>query len=198
MAEVRSLQSQLHSVNRRGASGDLIILPLSSMSEVLGIKTVLLSGKCSVEKELRTQASRTPISAIWNSVRARCRIFLQGNEFVKLVICLEEIQLWRRVCISWCTSGASTNCCGEYLAIAITSVNGRRASGDLIILPLSSITEDLGIKTVLLSAKCAGIVPPSSTCLYAQTKSANPTLPHICKNCTELHQGQEQIPYMRP
>ena len=47
MAEVRSLQSQLHSVNGRSASGDLTILPLSSMSEVLGIKTVLLSANCS-------------------------------------------------------------------------------------------------------------------------------------------------------
>ena len=47
MAEVRSLQSQLHSVSRRSASGDRIILPLSSMSEVFGIKTVLLSSKCS-------------------------------------------------------------------------------------------------------------------------------------------------------
>ena len=46
-AVVRSLQSQLHSVNGRRASGDLIILPLSSMSEVSGIKTVLLSEKCS-------------------------------------------------------------------------------------------------------------------------------------------------------
>ena len=35
MAEVRSLQSQLHNVNGRSASGDRIILPLSSMSEVL-------------------------------------------------------------------------------------------------------------------------------------------------------------------
>ena len=39
IAEVRSLQSQLHSVNGRSASGDLIILPLSSMSEVLVTKT---------------------------------------------------------------------------------------------------------------------------------------------------------------
>ena len=44
---VRSLQSQLHNVNGRSASGDRIILPLSSMSDVLGIKTVLLSAKCS-------------------------------------------------------------------------------------------------------------------------------------------------------
>ena len=47
IAEVRSLQSQLNSVNGRSASGDVAILPLSSMSEVLGIKTVLLSAKCS-------------------------------------------------------------------------------------------------------------------------------------------------------
>ena len=38
MAEVISLQSQLQSVNGRSASGDRMILPLSSMSEVLGDK----------------------------------------------------------------------------------------------------------------------------------------------------------------
>ena len=38
----------------------------------------------SVEKELRAQAPRTPFSAIRNSVRAKCRVLLQGNEFVKL------------------------------------------------------------------------------------------------------------------
>ena len=47
MAEVRSLQSHLHNVKGRSASGDRIILPLSSMSEVLGMKTVLLSAKWS-------------------------------------------------------------------------------------------------------------------------------------------------------
>ena len=45
MAEERSLQSQLHSVNGRGASGDRVILPWSSMSAVFGIKTVLLLSK---------------------------------------------------------------------------------------------------------------------------------------------------------
>ena len=68
IADVRSLQSQLHNVNGRSASGDLIILPLSSMPEVFGIKTTfgemlrngtpfqqILKG---VEKELRAQAPR--------------------------------------------------------------------------------------------------------------------------------------------
>ena len=45
MAEVRSLQSQLHKVNGRSASGDRMILPWSSISDVLRIKTVLLSAK---------------------------------------------------------------------------------------------------------------------------------------------------------
>ena len=67
IAEVRSLQSQLNSVSGRSASGDRIILPLASMSEVVGIKTVLLSAKCSgtvppfqqipvsIKEELRAQ-----------------------------------------------------------------------------------------------------------------------------------------------
>ena len=95
MAEVRSLQSQLHRVNGRSASGDRMILPLSTMSEVLGIKTVLLFGKMlrngtsfqqiliSVEKELGAQPSRTLEGAIRNSIRARCRICLQSNKFIK-------------------------------------------------------------------------------------------------------------------
>ena len=95
IAVVRSLQSQLHSVNGRSASGDRIILPLSSMSDVLGIKTVLNSAKMfrdgtsfqqiliSVEKELGAQATRTRIGGIRNSIKARCRIFLQSNEFIK-------------------------------------------------------------------------------------------------------------------
>ena len=96
MAEVRSLQSQLHKVNGRRASGDRMILPLSSMSEVLGIKTVLLSVKqsgiappsktafFSIKEELRTQATSTPVGTIWNSVRVRSRIILQSKEVVKL------------------------------------------------------------------------------------------------------------------
>ena len=58
MADVRSLQSQLHSVDGRSASGDRIILPLSSMSEVLGIKTVLLSPKCSGTVLLPTETCK--------------------------------------------------------------------------------------------------------------------------------------------
>ena len=82
MAEVRSLQSHLHDVYGRRAS-----LPLSSMSEVLGIKTVLLSanqsGKAlpskdnsiSIKGELRTHATSTPVSTVGNSVKARSRVF---------------------------------------------------------------------------------------------------------------------------
>ena len=43
------------------------------------------------------------------------------------------------------------------------SVNGRDASGDLTIRPLSSTSEDLGMKTVLVAATCAETAPPSST-----------------------------------
>ena len=61
---------------------------------------------------------------------------------------------------------ALTNCCGENLAAAI-SVNERSTSGGLTIMPLLSTPEDLGMKTVLLAAKCTGRGPPSFTCLYA-------------------------------
>ena len=66
------------------------------MSEVLGLKNRPPFGKAfrngssfqltfvSVEQELRAQASRTSMSATRDSVRAKCRILLQGNEFVKL------------------------------------------------------------------------------------------------------------------
>ena len=72
VVQVRSLQSQLHNVNGRSASGDRINLPLPSMSEALEINTVLLSAKCSgtvppsekssvsIEEEFRTE---TPTGA---------------------------------------------------------------------------------------------------------------------------------------
>ena len=89
IADVRILQSQLHSVNGRSASGDRIILQLSSMSEVLGIKTVLVSAKCSrttPPSNTYLQALKIPgtsVGTIWNSIRARCRILLQSDEFIK-------------------------------------------------------------------------------------------------------------------
>ena len=91
MAEVRNLQLQLHSVHGRRTS-----LPLSSMSEVLGIKTVLpaanQSGKAlpsnttqqTSKGELRTHATRTPVSTVRNSVKARNRVFLDNKEVIKL------------------------------------------------------------------------------------------------------------------
>ena len=96
MAEVRSLQSQLHSVNGRSASSDRIILPLSSLSEVLGIKTVLLSAKCSgtvppsnsylyaLKRNCEPSPPRTSVSAILNSIGTRCRIFLHDSELINL------------------------------------------------------------------------------------------------------------------
>ena len=38
----------------------------------------------SVKEELGAQSPRTSVSAKWNSIGARCRIFLHGNELVKL------------------------------------------------------------------------------------------------------------------
>ena len=62
------------------------------------------------------------------------------------------------------------------------NVNGRRASGDLTILPLLSTSEDVRINTVLLSASNVGVVPPPSTCLYElkRTCAPNPS-PHLLK-----------------
>ena len=49
----------------------------------------------SVEKEPRSQAHRTPFGAMRNS-RARCRIYLQGNEFIKI----------GTINVQWMSSGA--------------------------------------------------------------------------------------------
>ena len=95
MADVRSLQSQLHRVNGRSVCGDGIILPLSSMSEVLNkdrhtFSEMFWNGTSfqqtfvGVKEELGAQSPRTSVSAIGNSIGARCRIFLHGNELVKL------------------------------------------------------------------------------------------------------------------
>ena len=46
IAVVMILQSQLHKVRGRNASGDLTMRPLSSTVEDLGMKTVLLATKC--------------------------------------------------------------------------------------------------------------------------------------------------------
>ena len=64
------------------------------MSEVLGIKTVLLSAKCSgtvppsnsvsIKEEMRAQTPGTPVGTMWYSIRTRSPIFLHSNEFVKL------------------------------------------------------------------------------------------------------------------
>ena len=53
---VQMKASQLHKVKGRSASGDRMILPLPSMSEVLVIKTVLLSAKQSGTAPPSTQA----------------------------------------------------------------------------------------------------------------------------------------------
>ena len=69
------MQSQLHKVNGRRASGKRIILPKSSISE---------DGFISMKEELRTQATSTSVNAVGNSIRARSRIFLQSKEVIKL------------------------------------------------------------------------------------------------------------------
>ena len=53
-------------------------------------------------------------------------------------------------------------------------VNGRNASSDLTMRPLSSTVEDLGMNTALLAAKCVGTEPPSTTDLYALNKKREP------------------------
>ena len=74
----------------------------------------------------------------------------------------------KEVFISWKTSERPREIAVvSILQSQMHSVNGRKASHDLTILPLLSMLEDLGINTVLLLASSAGIVPPSSTCLYA-------------------------------
>ena len=64
------------------------------MSEVLGIKTVLLSAMfwngtsfqqvpVSIKEELQTQTTSTPVGTVGNSVRARRRVSLQSKEVIK-------------------------------------------------------------------------------------------------------------------
>ena len=82
-AEVRSLKSQLHHVNGRSASGERIILPRSSVSELLRIKdsptfsnmirnnTSLQYGMKSTKEELRTKATGTSVNTVKNSDRSQ-------------------------------------------------------------------------------------------------------------------------------
>ena len=74
------LQSQLHRVNGRNASGDLTIKPLSSTVEDLGMKNGPACSKVcgdsatlkhtfiSIEQEVRAQSTRTPVQTIWNTI----------------------------------------------------------------------------------------------------------------------------------
>ena len=78
MGEVRSLQSQVHKVRGRSASGERMILPLSSMSEVLGRKNSSTFSKMirnsssfhasslSIKEALRTQTTSTFVGTMWN------------------------------------------------------------------------------------------------------------------------------------
>ena len=100
MAEVRSLQSQLRNVNGRRASGDRIILPLSSMSEVLGAKdgstfsktirnsTSFQESSISIKEELRSQTTSTPVSTVVNSVPESIFVLVMPRAFLA---CLENV-----------------------------------------------------------------------------------------------------------
>ena len=55
----------------------------STLSKMLWNGTSFQQRSVSIEEELRTKPSGTPVGTIWNSIRARSRIFLQSNEFVK-------------------------------------------------------------------------------------------------------------------
>ena len=95
-AEVRTLQSQLHSVNGRGASGDRVILPRSSVSEVLGDRDGLTFSKTirnitslqysliSTKEELRTKATSASVDTEKESVKSKSRVFLQSKEVINL------------------------------------------------------------------------------------------------------------------
>ena len=82
MAEVRSLQSQLHKVNGRSAPGDRMILPLSfdvrglgdknssTLSKMIWNGTSFQDSSVSMKEELRTKGT------IWNTIWPKSRIFL--------------------------------------------------------------------------------------------------------------------------
>ena len=71
MAEVRSLQSQSHKVNGRSTSGDRIILPWSSISDVSGIKTDGPTfGK---QSEQHSRPRTSPLERSGINRRAYCR-----------------------------------------------------------------------------------------------------------------------------
>ena len=95
LQEVRSLQSQFHNVSGRSASGDRMILQLSSMSDVSGIKTVLLSAKQSgiVLPPIRLDKHERGTSNQFHQHICRrrrefrqdqSRVFLQSKEFIKV------------------------------------------------------------------------------------------------------------------
>ena len=87
---------------------------------------------------------------------------------------------------------ASTDGRSKKFAITIAQSERRSASGDRIILPFSSMSEVLGIKTVLLSATCSGTAPPSNRYFSALKRNWEPSHPHTYRRHTEFHQGQVQ------
>ena len=93
-AEVRSSQSRLHSVQRTKrvwrSKNSYIVIDVRGLgdkdsptfSKMFRNGTSFQQIHVSVGEELGAQSPRTLISAIRNSVRAKCRIFLQSNEFI--------------------------------------------------------------------------------------------------------------------
>ena len=92
MAEVRSLQSQLHCVNGRSASGDRIIVidvrglgdkDRPTFSEMFRNGFSPTDTFYLIKRNWEPSHPSTRKDVIRNSIGARCRIFLQSNEFIK-------------------------------------------------------------------------------------------------------------------
>ena len=56
----------------------------STLSKMIRNGTSFQKSSVSIKEDLRAQTCSTPVGTIWNSVRARSRIFLQSKEVVKL------------------------------------------------------------------------------------------------------------------
>ena len=85
---------------------------------------------------------------------------------------------WRRMCTSHgVPKRPRQSAVVSILQSQLHSVNGRKASADLTILPLLSTSEDLGRNTVLFSVESAEIVSPSRLCSYALKRNCKPNPP---------------------
>ena len=89
VAEVSSLQSQLHSVNGRSASGDRIFLPLSSR-EMFWNGTSSQQQPVSIEEELRAQSPGTPVGTIRDSIRPGAESFFKAMSLSNSVLSMVQ------------------------------------------------------------------------------------------------------------